>query len=77
MNTSAIFCIDCRQPISLESQPIEGEIITCTSCGADLEIVGLEPVELDWAYLEPAGSDQGWLWWNREKRVGGTPDVVI
>jgi len=26
-----------------------GELVTCPKCGADLEVVGLSPVELDWA----------------------------
>jgi len=47
-----VFCIDCDQPIKLDYQPVKGEIITCSSCGADLKVVSADPVELDWAYLE-------------------------
>ena len=46
-----VFCIDCERPIRLEFRPVEGEIITCSNCGAQLEVISLEPVELDWAYL--------------------------
>jgi alpha-aminoadipate carrier protein LysW len=49
-----VFCIDCDRPIKLESRPTEGELILCPSCGTDLEVIGVDPVELDWAYLKPA-----------------------
>jgi lysine biosynthesis protein LysW len=46
---------------------VEGEFVTCSSCGADLEVVSLEPVELDWAYLEPVERKEEWVWGeNRE-----------
>lgn len=56
-----VFCIDCQQPIHLESQPVEGEIIHCPSCGTELEVINLEPTELDWVYLAPVV--------NQEKRA--------
>jgi len=48
-----VFCIDCEQPIKLDSRPREGECIVCASCGAELEVISVEPVELDWAFLDP------------------------
>jgi alpha-aminoadipate carrier protein LysW len=51
-----VFCIECDQAIDLESQPVVGEILMCSSCGAELEVINLEPTELDWVYLDPITS---------------------
>jgi len=56
-----VFCMDCNHPIKLESRPKVGDTITCSGCGAELEIINVEPVELDWAYLEPVADDDDWL----------------
>jgi alpha-aminoadipate carrier protein LysW len=53
-----VYCIDCEQPITLERQPREGEIIVCPSCGTELEVIGVEPTELDWLYLNPLRSEE-------------------
>jgi alpha-aminoadipate carrier protein LysW len=57
-NVTIVFCIECDQPIKLECRPVKGEIITCSSCGADLKVVSADPVELDWAYLESVESEE-------------------
>jgi lysine biosynthesis protein LysW len=48
-----VLCIDCENVINLESAPKEGEILYCSSCGTELEVISVEPTELDWVYLEP------------------------
>jgi lysine biosynthesis protein LysW len=53
-----VFCIDCEKPIRLESQPKQGEIIVCPSCGTELEVINVEPTELDWVYLDPILTDK-------------------
>jgi lysine biosynthesis protein LysW len=35
-----------------------GEIILCSSCGTELEVINLEPTELDWVYLDPIASGE-------------------
>ena len=57
-----VFCIDCEHAMSLESRPIAGEIITCSNCGTDMEVISVEPTELDWVFLEPVQreEDSGW-----------------
>jgi alpha-aminoadipate carrier protein LysW len=45
-------CPDCGLLISLY-WPQEGERIGCPTCGTDLEVIGLSPLELDWVYAEP------------------------
>lgn len=52
-----VFCIECEQAIKIESQLKEGEIVYCSNCGAELEVINLEPTELDWAYLDPIRSE--------------------
>jgi hypothetical protein len=34
-----------------------GDEVICPHCEADLEVVNLDPPELDWAYLEPDDGD--------------------
>lgn len=45
-------CPDCGRSISLESQMREGQRFTCSYCGALLELINLEPPELDWAFSD-------------------------
>ena len=42
-------CPECAAEITLEADVIEGEIIECPECGVELEVVGLDPVQLDLA----------------------------
>lgn len=46
------YCPDCDSAVKLGPQARLGQKATCSSCGAFLEVVGLSPVELDWAYDE-------------------------
>ncbi len=41
-------CPECEGGINLRD-PLLGEIVPCASCGADLEVVGLDPLALDLA----------------------------
>ena len=43
-------CLDCEHPIELGFQPVEGQIITCPECEAELEVISVEPMELDFYY---------------------------
>ncbi len=45
-------CPGCGWMINPGSQPKEGQQLTCSNCGAYLEIINLEPIELDWAFTE-------------------------
>jgi alpha-aminoadipate carrier protein LysW len=47
MSVEAI-CPECEGPVILRD-PLQGEIIPCASCGADLEVVSLDPLRLDLA----------------------------
>ena len=39
-------CPHCHGSIELEQQIMQGEIVSCSECGADLEIMTLSPVQL-------------------------------
>jgi len=44
-------CPECDAELQLEDV-IEGEIVVCSDCGVDLEVVSLDPVKLDLAPME-------------------------
>lgn len=46
------FCPDCGQGIKL-NRIREGQVLMCHNCNAKLEVLSLDPPELDWAYEEP------------------------
>jgi hypothetical protein len=43
-------CPGCRGGVSLGSEPREHQRLTCPHCGDYLEVINLEPPELDWAF---------------------------
>jgi len=40
-------CIECGADVSLHDNLEAGEIVDCGTCGAELEVIGTDPVELD------------------------------
>lgn len=40
-------CPDCEGDVLLKPDAATNDIIECEDCGSDLEIVGLDPIELD------------------------------
>ena len=48
-----VFCIDCEEPIRLDSRPMVGDVVLCCNCGTEYEVINADPIELDWTYLEP------------------------
>jgi lysine biosynthesis protein LysW len=54
------FCLDCGHSIYLGARPWEGQIIRCPNCGAELEVISVAPLELDWVYLQPAKIEEDW-----------------
>ncbi len=50
----AAFCPECEGEFRIGPQIKVGQRITCPHCDAELEIIHLNPLELDWAYDEPA-----------------------
>ncbi|MBM3263671.1 MAG: lysine biosynthesis protein LysW [candidate division Zixibacteria bacterium] len=40
-------CPECGGAIELDYDVVEGEIVECEECGAELEVVNVNPLELD------------------------------
>ncbi len=40
-------CPECEEDVYVDPETEQGEIVACDECGADLEVVGLDPFELD------------------------------
>lgn len=59
-------CPECDTRISFNRPPDLGQILVCPECETSLEVIGTNPVRLDWAYdegdrffsSEPARHDQ-------------------
>ncbi len=42
-------CPECGASVDLEFDVVEGEIIACEECEAELEVISVNPLELDLA----------------------------
>jgi alpha-aminoadipate carrier protein LysW len=40
-------CPECDADVHVDTDVDKGEIVSCEECGTELEVVGLDPVELD------------------------------
>lgn len=40
-------CPECEADVHVDTDADKGDIIACDDCGVQLEVVGLDPVELD------------------------------
>ncbi len=53
------FCPSCEEAVTFKGLPKLGLKVQCSHCDADLEVVELSPVELDWAYYDD-DDDEEW-----------------
>jgi len=51
-------CPQCEKDVAVGSHPVLGKVIRCDGCGAELEIVWLDPIELDWPLIDDDDSDE-------------------
>jgi alpha-aminoadipate carrier protein LysW len=51
-------CPECDAEVHVDTDADKGDIMSCEECGTDLEIVGLDPVELDIVEEEDLGDDE-------------------
>ncbi len=42
-------CPDCDANLEIPSDAMENELISCPECGSELEVISLDPLELDLA----------------------------
>lgn len=40
-------CPECDEEVFVDAESEQGDVVSCEECGVDLEIVGLDPIELD------------------------------
>ena len=40
-------CPECDEDVYVDADSEQGDVVTCDECGSDLEVVGLDPIELD------------------------------
>lgn len=40
-------CPECEEKVYVDADSEQGDIVSCEECGLDLEVVGLDPIELD------------------------------
>ena len=45
-------CLACDEDIRIIRSPRMGTLVTCAECGAELEVVWLDPLELDWPFID-------------------------
>jgi lysine biosynthesis protein LysW len=44
------FCPDCDEEMTFNPHPRLAQKVICPHCDADLEVISVDPLELDWAY---------------------------
>jgi len=54
MTMSRVSCPDCDGRIDLNPNPELGQKVICPHCDAELEVIGLDPLEVDWV--------EDWTW---------------
>lgn len=40
-------CPECDEEVFVDAECEQGDVVNCDECGSSLEVVGLDPVELD------------------------------
>lgn len=45
-----VFCLDCDHSIQINPRSKPGHVIVCPNCKAELEIISLNPPEIDFYY---------------------------
>ena len=40
-------CPECSEDVYVDADSEQGDVISCDECGTELEVVGLDPIELD------------------------------
>lgn len=49
-------CPECSEEVYVDAESEQGDVVSCDECGSDLEVVGLDPIELD-LYVESESDD--------------------
>ncbi|GAB1421589.1 lysine biosynthesis protein LysW [Anaerolineales bacterium] len=47
--TTQTLCPECEAEIKIAEDVLENELITCMDCGSELEVISLNPIQLELA----------------------------
>ena len=53
-------CPECESILRIHKKPRLGDTLVCRECGEKLEVVNLNPLELDWVYTNYDDEDGDW-----------------
>ena len=51
-------CPECEESVHVETDTEKGDTLSCEECGTELQVVGLDPVELDIVEDEDVDEDE-------------------
>ena len=54
------FCPDCDEEMTFNPHPRLGQKVICPHCDVELEVISVDPLELDWAYDWSEDEWDGW-----------------
>ncbi|MFP4395955.1 MAG: hypothetical protein ACLFTI_11885 [Anaerolineales bacterium] len=57
---SKAFCPACDEAITIQGNPKVGQRLRCPSCDTEIEVIDVNPVELDWAYEDEDDFYEDW-----------------
>jgi lysine biosynthesis protein LysW len=65
IKTVAVECPDCEEKINMTGEIVWGQKVVCPHCGVDLEVINVDPVELDWVFEDsdydyPDDDEEDW-----------------
>lgn len=60
-------CRVCQTRIRFDERPEFFDIVTCTKCGEDFEVVSLSPIQLDWPF--DFVDDGRWIDYNNDDLI--------
>jgi hypothetical protein len=58
-------CPECDAEVPVGASAVMDQRLCCSLCGAQLVVIGVSPVELDWAFVEPIPNRR----WDEEQGV--------
>lgn len=53
-----IECVECGEETAVTGEARIGKQVMCLNCGTWMEVISLDPVEVDWIYEEPEYEDE-------------------
>lgn len=52
VTVNTVECVECGANLNLPNNVMQGEILPCNDCGAELEVISLNPLTVDLAPME-------------------------